>query len=307
MTRPTLLPAAALLGALSLLAGCGASPAKPATPTAARLLSGATNSALGTSFRASLEGSARLTLTGVSGLPASGNSALSRLETELNSAQLQASLEFQSPTVYQLSLALAPLLSAPVEVVGVDGARYLKVGGGSWYQIPSGSGIGPGSGSATGLGGELRRLAAAGKVTDLGTTVVDGTKVEHLRTAVSATALERLLGTLSGRLGGGGYSLPGGGSGLAGLVSFGNAQLDSYVATASRLPVRQALSASASFNLGALALLEPGQDAGVRGSATLTVGLTVDYSDFGASFEIQRPAPVTAGVPSLGSLQGLLS
>lgn len=291
---------AAVAGIL-VLAGCGSSHASPAV--AANLLSNANTTALATSFRAQFEGTLHLTTTGVSGLPASSASQLQRAQFELNSARIRGTIEYQSPTTFEISYSFPPVLSQPLQVIDVAGAEYASVNGTQWHSVSS---------AAVGRSGQLPSQFAnlpsqlkslglnangATTITNLGATTVNGVAVDHLRSVVSAAGLDKIFsGALSALSSGtGSSSLGSEATVLAQLIHFDSAQADTYISTSTNLPVQESASGGMSFNLAALALLAGGQGAPIRGTLSFAFGFSVSYGDYGSHFSIAKPADVVAG------------
>jgi hypothetical protein len=291
-----------LSAAAVALVGCGQSVGQHVV--AAKLLSSANSSAAHTSFAASFEGQAKLALTGVTGLPSSELQQLQKLQTELNSANLSGTVEYQDSSHLEGNLTLSPLLSQPVSFIDVSGVEYADYDNGGWQQVDPVRGTSialspsPAAVPAWVLGlGTLAKQET--KVTDLGKTTLDGSSVDHLRAVVSGAGLEKIFQAVLADLPSSKVSSTGA-SALAGLIQFGQAVADSYLLTSSGLPKQESASAQLSFNLAALSLLDPGQ-AAVTGTVTLSLSGKVDFSRYGSSFGITAPAKVAAGPAKLPS------
>ncbi len=310
VVRAKLVGGAAAALALVLLAGCGSIPAgRSRTAVAAGVLDSATSSVLSTSFRADFTGSARLTLAGLSGLPASSRRQLTELARGLNSSTLTGWLEFQSPSDYEASYRFAPALPAPVDVREVAGMEYLSLNGTTWNRVVPASIHGGLPGSWASMPEALKSLAKAVKgataVSNLGPTDLNGKAVNHIEATISGTRLERILAGALARAPqeGAGAGL----QGLAELVNLNPLHLDFYISRSTRLPVQESVNGGMSLNLAALGLLGSSALSGAQGSVTLTVDMSVTFSGYGSHFAITKPTHVLPGPPANPSAAGLSS
>jgi hypothetical protein len=301
-SRKMLAATLALSAAAVALSGCGQSVGQHVV--AAKLLSSANSSAAHTSFAATIEAQAKLGLIGVSGLPSSELQQLQKLQTELNSADLSGTVEYQDSSLLEGNLAVAPLLSQPVSFIDVSGVEYVEYGSGVWQQVEPVHGasisLAPSPAAipswALGLGALAKQET---KVTNLGNSTIDGSSVDHLRAVVSGVGLEKIFQATLADLSSSNVSSTEAAA-LAGLIQFGQAEADTYLLTSSGLPKQESASAQLSLNLAALSLLNPGQPA-VTGTVTLSLSGKVEFSRYGASFGITAPAKVAAGPAKLPS------
>lgn len=299
--------AAAVAGVL-ILAGCGSSQSSPAV--AAKLLSNANTTALATSFKAQFQGTLHLTTTGVTGLPTASAAQLQQVQSELNSATVRGTIEYQGPKTFEVTYSFPPVLSQPLEVIDVAGAEYASIDGTHWHAVSTSS-VGGGQlpSQFANLPSQLKTLGLNAKgattITNLGSTTLNGVAVDHVRAVVSATGLDRIFSGALSTLGSGSGSSSLGAEAtiLAQLIHFDSAQADTYISTSTNLPEQESASGGMSFNLAALSLLSGGQDAHIAGTVAFGFGFTVSYGDYGAHFSIAKPGDVVAGplpTPKLG-------
>lgn len=298
-----------LLGALGMaaLAGCGGTPSAHRSPAVAANLLGASNTAaLNTSFEASFSAGASVDISGLTGLPASTRQQLRKAVQTLNGASLKGTLQYQSSGTFELSYSLPPVLTQKVTLLEVGGAAYVSLNGNQWYSAAAAA---PGSlgGSLPGKLGNLRselrnlgkQLKSATRVTDLGSGgTVNGVATDHLRATVAGSALNGVLANAITQFGSGRGS---GLGALTSLITFGSTTVNSWVATGNHRPQRVTANSSMTLNLGALSLLAPGSAPTVGGSASVAVHFAVNFSRYGASFGLQKPASVLPGAPALPS------
>ncbi|MHB1502284.1 MAG: hypothetical protein ACYCYK_14345, partial [Candidatus Dormibacteria bacterium] len=298
-TRTPVVGATALALGLLALAGCGSSPAHRSDKlVAARVLSTANRTAWSTSFTARIQGTVRLTLSDVSGLPSQTLKRLQQLQQQLNSTSISGSIRLESPTDFEVTYSFPPFLPSPLEVIYAGGTKYASSNGTQWHRLgPSG-----GAGSLGKLPFEIGSLPAALRalgsatsgattITSLPATTVDGVAVDHLRAVVSGTGLARIL---TGGLGAGSST---GGSGaatqaLSALVNFQPATVDTYIGQRTRLPVLESASGGASLDLAALSLLGSTATAQAKGTVALGYDFTVTFSGYGSHFSIAAPTNV---------------
>lgn len=305
---------AAAAGVLAL-AGCGAAQAGH-RPLAAELLSSANNTALSTSFKAQFQGTAKLTMSGLSGLPATTMQQLQTAQGQLNSSTLTGTLDFENPTNFEVSYSFPPFLTSQLDVLEVNGVGYASLNGTTWYQLAASTAPSGGlSAQAANLPNELKALGTEAKgaatVSSLPNTTVNGVAVTHVRATISGSGLDKIFTGALDQFAktGSGSSAGGAMAALAQLVNFNPAQADSYISVGTKLPVRESASGSMSFNLAALSLLGAGQLPKVQGVLSLSFTSTINFSDYGHHFAISKPADIAPGAlpqpSSAASVTGL--
>ncbi len=317
MMQRTLIAAVAMTGAL-VLVGCGAvatSSTRNSHAVAAKLLGSANSSAFATSFQVTFKGGLNMTLTGVSGMAASSQQQLAKLQTELNSGPVSGTIDFQSPTEFRITYDAPAFLATPLQLVEVGGNSYASLNGQQWYRedaVPTGAGgVAPLPSSLTNLPAELKSLGTLAQggatVTSSGPLSRDGVEVDHIHAVVTSAGLENIFSSALGAASSG--ATPSAGIplvGLAQLLQFGPASGDVYIATKTHLPQEEAFNGGVSVNLGALALLAPSQTPAPRGSLGLTANFSANFGQYGASFGIQTPTNIVPGqLPLPSSLNQL--
>ncbi|NNM96713.1 MAG: hypothetical protein HKL89_03805 [Candidatus Dormibacteraeota bacterium] len=316
MMQRTLIAAAAMTGAL-VLVGCGAaatSSTRNSHAVAAKLLGSANSSAFATSFQVTFKGGLNMTLTGVSGLAASSQQQLAKLQTELNSGPVSGTIDFQSPTEFRITYDAPAFLATPLQLVEVGGNSYASLNGQQWYRegaVPTGAGgVAPLPSSLTNLPAELKSLGTLAQggatVTSSGPLSRDGVEVDHIHAVVTSAGLEKIfssaLSTASSSATPSAIPL----AGLAQLLQFGPSTGDVYIATKTHLPQEEAFNGGVSVNLGALALLAPSQTRAPRGSLGLTANFSANFGQYRATFKIQTPTDIVPGqLPLPSSLNQL--
>jgi hypothetical protein len=293
--------AAAAAAAIVVLAGCGSTPAGH-RPQAAALLSSANNTALSTSFRAQFQGTAKVSMSGVSGLPAATMQQLQKAEGQLNSATLSGTLEFENSTNFEVTYSFPPFLTSQLAVLEVNGVGYASLNGTSWYALTSSTTTSAGlSAQMANLPSQLKALGTEAKggatVSTLPDTTVDGVAVTHVRAVISGSGLDKIFTGALEQFAktGSGSSAGGVAAALTQLVNFDPARADSYISQSSKLPVRETASGSMSFNLAALSLLGSGQIPQVQGVLSLSFATTINFGDYGHHFTISKPSDVVPG------------
>jgi hypothetical protein len=309
------------LGALAALAlvGCG-SQAATAHRSAGAILDSANQQALGTSFEMSFTSTVQVDLSGVTGLSGLNAGELGLAQAEINSAELQGVVEYQSPKLFELSFSLSPLLDQTWHLIDLDGTRYLSENGTQWHSVSGDSGLAGGVGAAasgglSNLKAELQtwgqELRSSATVTNLGDSELNGAEVDHVQTSVTGPALNHALaevvGGVAADLATSEPSLSGDVPAIDQLLQFTSAKVDSYVLTASGQLDRTDVTVGMTLDLSELSTLAPGESDLPTGSMSLTVSSTGNFSDYGKDFGIEKPGDIVAGpLPTPSGLGGAL-
>lgn len=306
---PVLRRSAIALASLAVLAvaGCG-SPAATAHRSARAILDAANQQALGTSFEMSFTSKMQVDLTGVSGLSGVTPGELGLIQAEINSAQLQGVVDFQSQKLFELSFSVSPLLDQTWHLIDLNGTRYISKNGTQWHTVTGNSGLAAGvggvaSGGLSNLKAELQtwgqELHSSATVTNLGNSQLNGAEVDHVQTSVSGPALNhalaQVLSGLATQLGTAEPSLSGEVPAIEKLLQFNSAKVDSYVGTASGQLERTEISVGMTLDLGSLSALAPGQSDLPSGSMSMIIDATGNFSEYGKNFGIQKPSDIVAG------------
>lgn len=306
---PVLRRSAIALASLAVLAvaGCG-SPAATAHRSARAILDAANQQALGTSFEMSFTSKMQVDLTGVSGLSGVTPGELGLIQAEINSAQLQGVVDFQSQKLFELSFSVSPLLDQTWHLIDLNGTRYISENGTQWHTVTGNSGLAAGvggvaSGGLSNLKAELQtwgqELHSSATVTNLGNSQLNGAEVDHVQTSVSGPALNhalaQVLSGLATQLGTAEPSLSGEVPAIEKLLQFNSAKVDSYVGTASGQLERTEISVGMTLDLGSLSALAPGQSDLPSGSMSMIIDATGNFSEYGKNFGIQKPSDIVAG------------
>ena len=297
--------AIAALGALAL-AGCGQ--AATAHRSARAILDAANQQALGTSFEMSFTSNIHVDLSGVSGLSGVSAGELGLIQAEINSAELQGVVDFQSQKLFELSFSLSPILDQTWHLVDLDGTRYISENGTQWHTVEGASGLASGvggaaSGGLSNLRAELQtwgqELHSSATVTNLGNRELNGAEVDHVQTSVTGPALNHALAQgLSGlatQLGTAEPSLSGDVPAIEQLLQLNSAKVDSYVGTSSGRLARTNISVGMTLDLAALSALAPAKSNLPSGSISMTINATGNFSDYGKDFGIHKPSDIVAG------------
>lgn len=301
------------------LVGCG-SPAAATHRSPGAILDAANQQALGTSFEMNFTTQLHVGLSGVTGLSGTIGHELSVAQAEINSAELQGVVEFQTKTQFELTFTLSPLLDQPWHLIDLDGTEYLSNNGTEWHTVSGGSGVagdvgGAASGGLGNLKAELQtwgqELRGSATVSNLGDSELDGAKVDHVETTVSGAALDKALAqALAGvatKLGSAAPSLSGDVPALEQLLQFNSIKVDSYVLTSSGKLARTDVAVGLTLDLSALSTLAPDKADLPGGSVAITFNAGADFSDFGKDFGIAKPSDIVAGpLPTPSGLGGAL-
>lgn len=298
--------ALAALAALALV-GCG-SQAASAHRSARAILDAANQQALSTSFEMSFTSNVQVDLSGVSGLSGVTAGELGLAQAEINSAELQGVVDFQSQKLFELSFSLSPILDQTWHLIDLDGTRYISENGTQWHIVTGDSGLAGGVGGAASGGlGNLKaevqtwgqELHSSATVTKLGDSELNGVEVDHVQTSAAGPALNhalaQVLSGLATQLGTAEPSLNGDVPALEQLLQFNSAKVDSYVGTASGQLARMDISVGMTLELSALSALAPDKSDLPSGSISMTFNSTGNFSDYGKDFGIQKPSDIVAG------------
>lgn len=275
---------------------------------AAKLLSSSNSAAMGTSFQVAFDMKLTASAVGLSGLPAATEQQIQKAASSLNGVDVKGTLEFQSPTTFEMTYSMAPLAPQDIYLLRAGGSSYISTNGRQWYSLAA-----AGSGATvltpsklTNLKSQLLQIGKAAKaashVTNLGDSKLNGVTVDHLRATVTGAGLDAVMGQA---LAGAATSSAGGGASLAVLdqmLRFGTTTADTWVAVASHLPQRVSATSSVKIDLGALGALLGGAS-GSKVSGTIAMGgtFTANFARYGANFGLAKPTSVLPGAPQLPS------
>lgn len=299
-----------ILATALVIAGCGAAGANGGGPAvAAKLLSSSNSAAMGTSFQVVFDMKLSASAVGLSGLPAATEQQIQKAASSLNGVDVKGTLEFQSPTTFEMTYTMAPLAPQEIYLLRAGGGSYISTNGRQWYSLAAvaGSGAGvPAPSKLSNLKSQLLQIGKAAKaashVTNLGDSKLNGVTVDHLRATVTGAGLDSVMGQA---LAGAATSSASGGASLAVLdqmLRFGTTTADSWVAVASHLPQRVSATSSVKLDLGALgALLGGASGTKVSGSISMGGTFTANFSRYGADFGLAKPTSVLPGAPQLPS------
>jgi hypothetical protein len=310
--------AVAAVAALALV-GCG-SQAASTHRSAGAILDSANRQALGTSFQMSFTSQVQVDLSGVTGLSGVSAGELGLAQAEINSAQLQGVVDFQSQKQFELSFTLSPFLDQSWHLIDLAGTKYLSENGTQWHTVSGDSGVASGvggaaSGGISNLKAELQtwgqELRSSATVTNLGDGQLDGAEVDHVQTSVSGPglnhALAQVLTGLATQLGTADPALSGDVPAIEQLLQLTSAKVDSYVLTSSGQLARTDISVGMTLELSALSDLAPDKSDLPSGSISMTFNATGNFSDYGKDFGIQKPSGIVAGpLPTPSGLGGAL-
>lgn len=308
--------ALAVLGTLGLV-GC-ASSGISMRGSAGTILQAANTQALSSSFQVAFTGQLQLDLSHVT--PPTGVSAgeLALVQAEVDSARLSAVMEVQSPTEFEMSFTLTPLLTQTWRVLDLNGSEYITENGTQWHSVvtPQATKAGVSAGSLGNLKTEVKswgkELRNSATVTKLGTTTIAGNQVEHIQTSIAGSSLNSsmagILGDAVGALGSEGAALNSALPAIEGLLQFTQVTTDSYVLTSTGQLDRTDITVGLNLNLAELATLAPGETGLPTGTASMTLSFSGNFSDYGKSFGLQKPSDIVAGpLPTPSGLASALS
>ncbi|HUY55530.1 MAG TPA: hypothetical protein VMV23_10265 [Candidatus Nanopelagicaceae bacterium] len=305
--------ALAALGTLALV-GC-ASSGIFMKGSAGTILQAANTQALSSSFQVAFTGQLQVDLSRVT--PPKGVTAgeLTLIQDEVDSARLSAVMQVQSPTEFEMSFTLAPLLTQTWRVLDLNGSEYISENGTQWHSVSS-TGAGAVAGGLSNLKTEVKswgkELSSSATVTKLGTTTIGGNQVEHLQTTIAGSSLNSsmasILGDVVGALGSEGASLNSELPAIEGLLQFTQVKTDSYVLTSSGQLARTDITVGLNLNLAELATLAPAQTGLPAGTASMKLTFSGNFSDYGKAFGLQKPSDIVAGpLPTPSGLASALS
>ena|GEM_PF-2963551 len=312
-------PIALLALATLAVVGCG-SQAATAHKSARAILDSANQQALGTSFAMSFTSTVQIDLSKVSGPSGVSAGELSLAQAEINSAELEGVVDFQSQKLFELSFTLSPILDQTWHLIDLNGTRYLSENGTQWHTLKGDSGLaggvgGAASGGLSNLKAELQtwgqELHSSATVSNLGDSQLNGAEVDHVQTSVTGPALNhalaQVLAGMATDLATAQPSLSQDVPAIEELLQFTSARVDSYVLTASGQLDRTDVSVGVDLDLSGLPALAPGTSDLPSGSISMTLNSTGNFSDYGKNFSISKPSDIVAGpLPTPSGLGGLL-
>jgi len=305
------------LAALATLAlvGCSSNGVSMNRPAGA-ILQAANQQALGSSFQMTFTSQLQVHLHGVTATGvASGE--LSLVQAEIDSARLRGVIQLQSPTQFEMSFTLTPLLTQTWHVLDLSGKEYISENGTQWHTVSNlKSSAASSSGGLSNLKAEVKSwgqaLRSEATVTNLGKTTISSNQVEHLQTTLTGSDLNHslagILGQVAGQLGTAGSSLSADLPAVEKLLQFTSVKEDSYVRTSTGQLARVHLTVGLSLDLSELSSLAPGQLGLPAGSASMTFTSTGNFSDYSKDFGLQKPSNIVPGpLPTPNGLAGALS
>lgn len=305
---PVVRRSAIALAALAALALAGCGQAVTAHRSARAILDAANQQALDTSFEMSFTSKMQVDLSAVSGLSGVSAGELAVVQAEINSAELQGVVDFQSPKLFELSFSLSPILDQTWHLIDLDGTRYISENGTQWHTVNGDSGLaggvgGAASGGLSNLKADLQtwgqELHSSATVTNLGNSELNGAEVDHVQTSVAGPdlnhSLAQVLSGLATQLGTAEPSLSGEVPAIEQLLQFNSAKVDSYVGTASGRLDRTNISVGMTLDLAALSAPAPAKSDLPSGSISMAIDSTGNFSDYGKDFGIHKPSDIVAG------------
>lgn len=302
------------------LVGCAGGPATDRP--AGALLQAANSQALHTSFKLDFHSRLQVDLSGVTLPSGVSPGELGLAQAAINAARLTGTVRVQSQKQFQMTFTLSPLLTQPWHLIDVNGTEYISENGTQWHTLAGTQpGLAGGLGSAAGgglshfkaevkiWGQELRHAAT---VNNLGQSGSGAARVDHLQTTVFGTALNQslaqILSGVAAQLGSVGASLNAQLPAIERLLQFTGVKSDSYVLTSTGKLARSDLTVGLNLNLAELAGLVPGQSGLPGGSMSMTFSFAGSFSQYGQSFNIQKPSHIVTGpLPRPSGLAGALS
>jgi hypothetical protein len=199
---------------------------------------------------------------------------------------------------------MQPLTDKQMVMVLYDGTAYLSTNGGSTFANVGSFDL---QGMPMSPADVASALEGATGAIDLGPTVRDGQRVEHLAGRIGKDFLEKSLGkmTASGSLG---QMLNQFGAVLAQAFSIKGGAVDLYVRPGDGRLVATAMTVTMAIDMGkllaAMTSTSGGRSSGldlsqVSGAVTMTETATTDYTDYGAKITVTRPQvdPNAPGLP----------
>ena len=296
--------AAALLAAT---AACGSGNALQGL-SPGQIVTLASSKVTGQSYRMAISATESFDASGVHGLPAG---MLQQMSGSLPSFRISGSGEVQNSQRIRvaMTLSLPTVGDRKVVAVAYDGHYYTSIDGGRTFADAGTLSL---QGVASTPDDVKALLQGATDVKDLGTTVHDGERVEHLRANLGKDYFNHLFDSFIGS-GSAAAAMQQVRTLFAQVITISTSSLDIYVRTLDGRIEATDMHAVMSLDMGKLVSLLTGQYGGripsgshvsdVSGAVVLTLSGTTRFTDYGAKIAVSKPT-VDPNAPSLQNVFG---
>lgn len=266
----------------------------------------ASSKVTGQSYRMAVDGTVSIDVSGVRGLSAA---ELQMMAGALQNFRLTGSGDVQNSQRLRLAMTLAlPTLGDKHFVaVAYDGHYYMSFNGGKSFADVGTLGL---QGVATTPDDIKTLLDGAAGVKDLGTTIHDGERVEHLRATLGQDYYNRFFDKFSGSTLGAMQEV---GALIKQVVSISGSTLDVYVRTLDGRVEATETHATMSLDMGRFiealthefgGRIPSGSGAGsITGAMVIAVSGTNRFTDYGARITVSKPT-VDPNAPTLPGIFG---
>jgi hypothetical protein len=274
----------------------------------AQMVTLASSKVTGQSYRMAITGQVSIDASGVQGLPPD---VINQMTTFLRNFSMNGKADVQSGQRLRMTMSMSIPTIGDKSVVAVlyDGHSYVSVNGGNDFADAGTFNL---QGIAATPSDVKSLLAGATKVKDLGTTVHDGQRVEHLRATLGPSYLNDLLAKISGS-----------GSGAAAVqqlrdfikqvIQLNDGTLDVYVRTLDGRVEDVDSNVTMSLDMGKLISMLLNQYSGqipsgsrvpqVSGLVVMKVTGSDRFSDYGAKITVTKPT-VDPNAPGISNVFG---
>lgn len=299
-----LAPFGAAVAAAALLAtGCGGATNVLQGKSPQQIVHLASSQITSTSLRMKLDGTIHIDASGVRGIPAD---QLQQLAGSLQNVAITGNADVQNAKRVRMTVNLPSVPGTSLVLVLYDGSFYVSKDSGKTFADAGDLGLG---GLPVTPGDLSSALSYTDSVKDLGPTVRNGQRVEHLQGILGPDYLDKVMAKM------------GAGSGLMqrvfqvakDAIAVQGGTLDAYVRTEDGRLDEMDTDARFALDMGRMmaALMRsfggqlPGGNGvpAVSGLARMSESLTATFSDYGAKITVSKPA-VDPNAPGLGPMFG---
>jgi hypothetical protein len=260
----------------------------------------------GQSYHFALDGTVNIDTSGVTGIP---QDQLGQLSGALQNLTMTGKGDVQDLKHVRIDISVGVEgVTKSITAVLYDGHYYVSLDGDGKYADAGSFNL---SGLTVSPADVRDQLSGAGDVSDLGQTVYNGVKVEHLHATLAKDYLSKLVSKMSG---GGSGAAAGLAQSMATLfqqaVSIDNGTIDAFVRDSDGRLEAEQTKVKMSMDMGRLMSLfmgafggqiPPGSGIGdIGGKMVMSMDGTTRFSDYGAKISVNKPT-VDPNAPSLPS------
>jgi len=295
---------AAVVAAALLATGCGGATNVLQGRSPQQIVRLASSQITSTSLRMKLDGRVHIDASGVQGIPAD---QLQQFAGSMQGIAITGSADVQNARRLRMTITLPSVPGTSMVVVVYDGSFYVSRDGGKTFADAGDLGL---QGLPATPGDLSAAMSYLDNVRDLGPTVRNGQRVEHLQGTMGSDYLDKLMA----RFGAGPGVMQRVLQVAKGAMTVQGGTVDAYVRTADGHLYEMDTDARFAMDMARMmaALMQTfgGQLSGgtggmpaVSGLVRMSESMTATFSDYGAKITVTKPA-VDPNAPGLGPMFG---